>query len=214
VEPHLADATREALLTCTMTPVVGEWPDTVRRITPATLRPGVRYRFLLPDHVRVTPMRAWLAYLADAGARIRTVPDVPVNSVVIDGCRVVLPRSTGGVSVIGIESVVTASVGVFEHLWQAATPFVAREMPDQAGLTARERTVLHLLAIGCADEAIAARLGVSVRTVRRLVSGVMNRLGARSRFQAGAKAAGRGWLAGHRHTSGARVPAGVGHRPG
>ncbi|MGM1060521.1 S8 family serine peptidase [Saccharothrix sp. Mg75] len=39
-----------------------------------------------------------------------------------------------------------------------------------------------------------ARLGISVRTMRRVVSDLMDRLGARSRFQAGAKAADRGRL--------------------
>jgi len=49
---------------------------------------------------------------------------------------------------------------------------------------------------GATDEVVAAQLGVAVRTVRRTVATLMNRLGARSRFQAGVKAAGRGWLLG------------------
>ncbi|WP_279579218.1 helix-turn-helix domain-containing protein [Fodinicola feengrottensis] len=35
---------------------------------------------------------------------------------------------------------------------------------------------------------------MSVRTVRRMMSEMTNLLGARSRFQAGAKAAQRGWI--------------------
>jgi DNA-binding NarL/FixJ family response regulator len=61
-------------------------------------------------------------------------------------------------------------------------------------LSHRERQLLTLLTAGYTDESAAVRLGISVRTVRRLVSGIMNRLGARSRFQAGVKAADRGWL--------------------
>jgi DNA-binding NarL/FixJ family response regulator len=61
-------------------------------------------------------------------------------------------------------------------------------------LSDRERQLLTLLTAGYTDESAAARLGISVRTVRRMVSGIMNRLGARSRFQAGVKAADRGWL--------------------
>jgi DNA-binding NarL/FixJ family response regulator len=61
-------------------------------------------------------------------------------------------------------------------------------------LSDRERQLLTLLTAGYTDESAAVRLGISVRTVRRLVSGIMNRLGARSRFQAGVKAADRGWL--------------------
>ena len=65
-----------------------------------------------------------------------------------------------------------------------------------AGLCPRERKLLSLLVSGSTDTVAAAAIGVSVRTVRRMVRDLMNRLGARSRFQAGAKAAERGWLAG------------------
>lgn len=54
--------------------------------------------------------------------------------------------------------------------------------------------MLRLLSLGATDEFAAAQLGISVRTVRRMVAQIMNRLGARSRFQAGVKAADRGWL--------------------
>ena len=53
---------------------------------------------------------------------------------------------------------------------------------------------MKLLAAGLTDEAAAARLNISHRTARRLMAGLMERLGARSRFEAGLKAAQRGWL--------------------
>lgn len=70
----------------------------------------------------------------------------------------------------------------------------AHRSTPPAELSARERELLVLLMAGCTDETAAARLEVSVRTIRRTVADIMSRLGARSRFQAGAKAAGRGWL--------------------
>ena len=54
--------------------------------------------------------------------------------------------------------------------------------------------MLRLLAGGLTDEMIARRLGVSVRTARRAASDLLSRLGARSRFQAGARAVAREWL--------------------
>jgi DNA-binding CsgD family transcriptional regulator len=54
--------------------------------------------------------------------------------------------------------------------------------------------VLRLLAQGATDEAIARRLGVSDRTVRRIVSGLMERLEARSRFQLAVRASGAGLI--------------------
>ncbi|WP_155354621.1 LuxR C-terminal-related transcriptional regulator [Acrocarpospora macrocephala] len=51
-----------------------------------------------------------------------------------------------------------------------------------------------MLLEGQTDEGAARRLGLSLRTVRRSMSSLMTRLGARSRFQAGARAVQRGWL--------------------
>jgi len=60
--------------------------------------------------------------------------------------------------------------------------------------SAAELLLLQLLADGAKDESAARSLGVSVRTVRRMVADLMRRLEARSRFQAGILAKRRGWL--------------------
>jgi DNA-binding CsgD family transcriptional regulator len=54
-------------------------------------------------------------------------------------------------------------------------------------LTADEERVLHLLAEGRASEEIAATLGVSRNTVRRLVQNILVKLGAHSRLEAVAR---------------------------
>jgi DNA-binding CsgD family transcriptional regulator len=56
--------------------------------------------------------------------------------------------------------------------------------------------VLDLLSNGCKDETAARQLGLSVRTYRRYVAGLMDRLAATSRFQAGAQAARLGLIGG------------------
>ena len=91
-------------------------------------------------------------------------------------------------------SAAVATAELFERIWPTAAPLRDISHVDPTGLTAREREVLAVLSVGGTDEAAAARLGLSVRTVRRVVSDVMAQLGARSRFQAGIKAAERGWL--------------------
>ncbi|MEH0400464.1 helix-turn-helix transcriptional regulator [Streptomyces sp. B21-088] len=58
----------------------------------------------------------------------------------------------------------------------------------------KERALLRLVAEGCTDAAAAGQLHVSHRTARRMMAVLMERLGARSRFEAGVKAARRGWL--------------------
>jgi DNA-binding NarL/FixJ family response regulator len=55
-------------------------------------------------------------------------------------------------------------------------------------LTAREREVLDLMAIGLDNRAIAGRLGIQYSTVRGHVRSVIEKLGARSRLAAVARA--------------------------
>lgn len=173
VDSVIAAATREVLVS---------GPDVVfRRIDRENLRRGVRYRALLPR----TSLR--VHELTSCGADVRTVPEVPVPALVIDGTAVMLPGEDGPV-LFRLPSVVRTTVELFERLWRTATPVTGDE------LDFREADLLTLLSAGCTDESIAIRLGVSVRTVRRMVADIMRRLGARSRFQAGVKAMGRGWV--------------------
>ncbi|MFE3170385.1 BTAD domain-containing putative transcriptional regulator [Amycolatopsis sp. NPDC059090] len=195
IDGLLASAASEVLIMCA---TAGPGPaDAVRRLGQATLRPGVRYRVLCPDSVRLSGA---LGGLALAGADVRTVADVPMDAVVVDRSAAVLPDDRAGSSsaaVFRLPGVVAATAGLFDRIWPEAVPLIPTGLDDRegtAGLTRRERDLLTLLCSGSTDESAAARLDISVRTVRRMVADIMNRLGARSRFQAGAKAAGRGWL--------------------
>ncbi|WP_322779451.1 response regulator transcription factor, partial [Frankia sp. Cas4] len=60
--------------------------------------------------------------------------------------------------------------------------------------TGQRLEVLRLLAAGMTDEAIARKIGVSTRTIRRQTSEIMDQLDAGSRFQAGILAARLGWV--------------------
>jgi DNA-binding NarL/FixJ family response regulator len=59
-----------------------------------------------------------------------------------------------------------------------------REAEPRDTLTDREREVLHLLAEGLSNAAIADRLFVSVHTVRNHVANLSNKLGAHSKLEA------------------------------
>lgn len=65
----------------------------------------------------------------------------------------------------------------------------ARRPVDQSILTAAQRQVVELLAIGLADASIARRLNVGRRTIARRVDQIYRALGVSSRFQAGIVAA-------------------------
>lgn len=52
-----------------------------------------------------------------------------------------------------------------------------------------KQRIIFLLAEGAKDEAVARRLGISLRTCRRHVAEILDQLGSSSRFQAGVRAA-------------------------
>ncbi|WP_427886159.1 LuxR C-terminal-related transcriptional regulator [Kribbella sp. GL6] len=164
---------------------------------PQDLKRGVRCRAIFPDHTRTMPtVGRHVGALSQAGVAVRTIPHVAMNAIVIDGSVAVLPAgtATGSVAVLRLTSVVVTAIELFERIWPDAVPLAGRDLPDETGLSPREQEMLRLLALGATDEVAAAQLDISVRTVRRMVAQLMHRLGARSRFQAGMKAADRGWL--------------------
>uniref|UniRef100_A0AAU2JSP3 LuxR C-terminal-related transcriptional regulator n=1 Tax=Streptomyces sp. NBC_00049 TaxID=2903617 RepID=A0AAU2JSP3_9ACTN len=143
------------------------------------------------DHVR---------RLARAGARIRTVADVPLWAAVADGRYAIAPADPAG---RGTETVLlrgTASVAayaaLFEALWLQGAAYIGGSVRGAGGEgpDEREREALLLLAEGLTDDGIARRTGLSIRTNRRTIAKLMDRLGARSRFQAGVEAARREWV--------------------
>ena len=83
---------------------------------------------------------------------------------------------------------------LFDAVWEFADPFTVDDATAEQQLSATQRTILRGLASGLTDEALASRLGMSVRTCRRHIAQIFELLGADSRFQAGALAAAKGWL--------------------
>ncbi|HET9540588.1 MAG TPA: response regulator transcription factor [Candidatus Limnocylindria bacterium] len=77
---------------------------------------------------------------------------------------------------------------VIQHL--AATTNRSTTSPgleEVAGISAREREVLALLADGLTDREIGERLGISPRTVETHVGSLLSKLGVRNRAQAAAR---------------------------
>lgn len=160
---------------------------------------GVRMRTVYLNSVSNDPATlAHVSWLHENGAQVRMAPSLPVRMVIFDRRRVVLPLdsddSRTAATVLVAPGLVTALVALFNEVWASAVPFGTTERRDDRGLSRQESEVLHLLARGSTDEAIAHRLGVSPRTARRLTADLMRRLDARSRFQAGVYAVQDGWL--------------------
>ncbi len=75
---------------------------------------------------------------------------------------------------------------------QVARTLVGHVRGDADPLTPREREVLQLVAQGLANKQIAARLGITERTVKLHVSNILGKLGAANRTDAVTRAVQRG----------------------
>ncbi|MEU1399498.1 LuxR C-terminal-related transcriptional regulator [Micromonospora zamorensis] len=165
----------------------------------AALRRGVSVQTVYLDSVRNhAPTRHYARQLAEIGGEVRTAPALPTRLLIVDREIALLPLNPhnsqeGAAQVVGC-GVVAALVAIFEQVWATATPFCRQPGRDQQGLNGQERELLQLLARGLTDDAAAKRLGLSLRTVRRMMADLMERLGARSRFEAGLQVAAHGWL--------------------
>ncbi|WP_435187564.1 LuxR C-terminal-related transcriptional regulator [Streptomyces sp. bgisy126] len=175
--------------------------DASRPLDTALLERGVPVRTLYQASVRNDPATLEYArWLTSRGAQVRTAAVLPVRMVLFTGRAALLPvdpddTGRGAVQLQG-RGVLTALAALFEAFWDQADGFgtAADREHDDNGLTGQERQLLRLLAQGHTDAIVARRLGIGLRTARRMMAELMTRLGARSRFEAGAEAVRRGWL--------------------
>jgi DNA-binding NarL/FixJ family response regulator len=116
----------------------------------------------------------------------RTVAMLPIHPV----------RHLVGAQVLSDPQTVAQLVAVFLELADQGTP-----VRPQREASTFERETLRLMAAGEKDEAIARRLAVSVRTVRRSIAGLLAASGAESRFQLALHALQVGWLSPEEVTS-------------
>ncbi|GHJ42678.1 LuxR family transcriptional regulator [Catellatospora sp. TT07R-123] len=158
---------------------------------------GVRSRSVFATEAATdAPMRAYLAETVAAGDEVRLHPDPPLLLFIVDGELAVLPadldRPGRCALVLKSAALVQPLIMLYQQLWRSAQPLEPGR--DWESDTERLHRIVALLGEGQKDEAIARRLGLSVRTVRRLISSAVEGLGADSRFQAGVHAVRRGWV--------------------
>jgi DNA-binding CsgD family transcriptional regulator len=139
-------------------------------------------------------------WLSSLGIEIRSTPVVPIRMIIVDHSVAALlhrqPQLPTEMFVIREPALLIPLIELYEMSWASARPI---DGPEDKGAAEREPTqqelaLLRLLAAGSTDDAAAKKLGVSVRTVRRIMADLMDHLEASSRFEAGHKATQRGWL--------------------
>ncbi|WP_435613358.1 helix-turn-helix domain-containing protein [Streptomyces sp. bgisy159] len=174
-----------------------------RPLNQMLLERGVNFKTIYLDSLRNDRESVEYAqWLTDLGAEVRTRATVPSRMLIFDREVAVAPlnadASGSGALVVKGSAVLVAMCQLFDLLWQESRPLTVDHRVPKADddLAAQERALLDLLADGHTDETVARRLGVSVRTARRITADLMGRVSARSRFELAVHATRRGWISG------------------
>ncbi|WP_433391690.1 helix-turn-helix domain-containing protein [Micromonospora sp. KLBMP9576] len=203
VRDRLAELASIATVEClSFTPGGAQPADTRQAEAPlnaAALERSVRIRNVYQDSFRKDP--ATLAHarqMAALGSESRTVPTVPMRMVIVDRTTALTPIDPAephlGALEIRSSGIVTGLLALFEQVWQQGAPLGDPPARPSGAPTAQEKALLLLFADGHTDESAARQLGLSPRSIQRLMNVLTERLQASSRFQAGVEAARRGWI--------------------
>ncbi|HZD68796.1 MAG TPA: helix-turn-helix domain-containing protein [Actinomycetes bacterium] len=181
---QLLQATTGELLVLDRPPYVNE-PARGNDMARELMRSGVTVRGIYATESLDRPgALAEAMRSARAGEIARTHPAVPIKLAVGDRSLALLPLAVDDVAetalVVHSCGLLDALCALFELLWEQALPVIE---PD--GPAAKDQPLLAALAAGLKDDAIARQLGLSPRTVSRRIAVLMERLQARTRFQAG-----------------------------
>jgi Predicted transcriptional regulators len=179
--------------------------DPVNTTELARLRAGVDYRAVYAvDALDEPGFIDTVAPHVRAGEQARASASVPIKLVIADHALAMLPLAWTSDSddfaavLVHPCGLLGALVALFESVWAVATPLVpvgtGAQQVNPGMLDDDDLTLLSLLVTGLTDEAVAARLGLSRRTVVRRVGALMALAGVRSRLQLGWVARERGWL--------------------
>ncbi|MEV7021973.1 helix-turn-helix domain-containing protein [Kitasatospora sp. NPDC093558] len=162
---------------------------------------GVTLRSLYPaSFFAATRLRRYFQSAVEIGTELRLCAHVPTDLLIVDRELVLLPLDPAnpgsGICVLRGGPLVQAGLAFFEHCWHQAHLLDAEHQgPVVNGPGEQQTALLRLLADGVKDDRIARVLGISPRTLSRLISELLVDLQAKSRFEAGVKAVQLGWLA-------------------
>jgi DNA-binding CsgD family transcriptional regulator len=164
------------------------------------LERGVELRYIYPESFwKKRAAQDLIEFLFQLGGKIRIVPSTPFRLILFDGESAVMaidPDDTNAGAVVHHSpAVVRLAEELFLSLWnRGVNPFDAQEQAREGGITAQEAEFLRLLVRGATDEQVARKLGVSMRTVRRMAAKLSEQVGASGRFELEVRAAQRGWV--------------------
>lgn len=139
----------------------------------------------------------------NAGEHARVVAEVPLRMVIADRALALVPlasRASDAPAALLVHpsGLLDALITLFELVWAQANEIVptAKGISELAAdrIDEVDARILTLLLTGLTDHAIGGQLGLSLRTVQRRVSNLMDQAGVATRFQLGHVAGRRGWI--------------------
>lgn len=171
---------------------------------------GVRYRVVLEQ--AALDRSSTTAELSAALGRtqfVRVVERVPCKLIVADRSTALMPLLPRDTVLVGAEptsvvvrtpGVVEALLSLFDAVWNSARPLLlsasgeVEAEPQTEGPDETDLLLLSLMLTGLTDRAVAARLGLGLRTVQRRVQRLMEVAEISTRMQLGWYAFERGWV--------------------
>lgn len=166
---------------------------------------GVAYRVVLERSAFERPgFMDRVVESIEAGESVRVTDSLPLRLVIADRSLALLPLaptasdSGGGALLVHESGLLDALLHLFDLVWASSNEVV----PSASGVSVLDADriedvdarILTLLLAGLTDQTIGGQLGMSLRTVQRRVSGLMDRASVVTRFQLGHEAARRGWV--------------------
>ncbi|WP_407560113.1 LuxR C-terminal-related transcriptional regulator [Streptomyces sp. 184] len=163
--------------------------EALRRVRPLIDR-GVSMRTLYQHAAREAPLtRAYLRFVGPHRVKVRTLEEIIERLIIVDRKVAYIPARPDRQVALEVRhpGLVGYLAGAFDQFWQIATPIeqAAYAEPTPEGVSGIQRSIARLLVEGHLDEAIARRLGISVRTCRAHTARLATLLGSSSRTQLG-----------------------------
>ncbi|MEU9233521.1 helix-turn-helix transcriptional regulator [Streptomyces subrutilus] len=166
------------------------------------LRRKVHMRTLMASPALDDPTTiSYLRELTAKGAHVRISYEPLERLIICDRAAALTPidpaHTSKGAILTRDLGLVAALVSLFERMWQMAhdlPPSDNAEATEAVLANSFQRQILRSLYAAEKDEIGARELGIAVRTYRKHVASIMQRLGASNRFQAALLARERGWI--------------------
>ncbi|WP_405676370.1 LuxR C-terminal-related transcriptional regulator [Streptomyces sp. NBC_01511] len=160
----------------------------------AAIERGARLRHIYQHPARYNAhLRDYMTRVPADRLEVRTVEQTVERLIIVDRELALIPANAKRTTALEIRhpALVTYLVQVYEVLWAHGTP-LTEHLPATSPrtpvtrVTPVQQSIARLLVEGTTDEAVARRMGISVRTCRSHIAKLMQALDASSRTHLGA----------------------------